>query len=105
MPSAKEIIEVDEEEDIKEFDSIEVQEEAPKDEEWITKERKDGDRRTNARDKTKARLTKDKKEAPPQINDYSLLESDEDEERVVEERVVETIETAEGAEDKDDAIS
>jgi hypothetical protein len=64
--TAKEIIEVDEEaEDIEEFDFSEVQEETPKDEEWITKERKDRDQRTDAREKTKARLTRNKKEAPP----------------------------------------
>jgi len=101
IPPAKEIIEVDEEEDIKdEFDFSKVQEEATKDEEWITKERKDRDQRNNAREKTRARLTKDKKEAPPPIKDYSLLESDDEEERVVE-----TIETVEEAEDEDDAIS
>jgi hypothetical protein len=69
-PPAKEIIKLDEEEDIEdEFDFGEVQVEATKDEEWITKERKERDRRTNAREKTRARLTKDTKEVPPQIKD------------------------------------
>jgi hypothetical protein len=49
-----------------EFDFSEVQEEAreeaPKDKEWITKERKDRVQRTHAGEKTKARLTKDKNE-------------------------------------------
>jgi hypothetical protein len=43
----------------------EAREEAPKDKEWITKERKDRVQRTDAEEKTKARLTKDKNETLP----------------------------------------
>jgi hypothetical protein len=97
MPPAEEIIEVDEEESIEEeFDFSEVQEKSTKDKEWITKERKERDQRTNARERTKARLTRDKKETPPQIKDYSILEDDDED----EEEVMEIIEEAE-----DDAIS
>jgi hypothetical protein len=80
-PANKDIIEVDEEEN-NEFDFNEVHEvqaEAAKDEEWITKERKDRDRRTDARERTRARLFKAKKQALTPTKDYSPFESDDEE--------------------------
>ena len=104
MPPAEEIIEVDEEESIEEeFDFSEVQDIATKDEEWIIKERKERDQRTDARERTKARLTRDKKEAPPQIKDYSVLEDDDDDEEDDDDDEEEVREIFE--ETEDDAIS
>jgi hypothetical protein len=72
--SRKDIIE-----DVFNVQEDEVQEEETKDEEWITKERKDRDRRTDARERTRARLTKAKKQAPTPTKDYSPFESDDKE--------------------------
>jgi hypothetical protein len=80
-----------------EFDFNEVQEEEIqeiKDEEWIRKERKDRDKRNDARERTRARLTKAKKQAPTPTKDYSPFESDDEknkEEKVDEKGTVEDI--------------
>jgi hypothetical protein len=89
-PAKKNIIEVEASD---EFVFNEVQEEETKDEKWITKGRKDRDRRTDARERTRARLTKAKKQVPTPTKDYSPFESDDEDNK--EEKVDENVGTLE----------